>query len=546
MALLDVVRTLAESRRSKIWGLSVSDFPVERPKSREHGDWSSNAALRYAKRVGMASDELASAIASALRALPDIESVEVAGPGFVNIWLAATATGAVVQQIVQAGRAYGTATELEGQKINLEFVSANPTGPIHLGGTRWAAVGDALGRILSSQGAEVTREYYFNDHGAQIDRFVRSLVASHEGAATPDDGYAGDYVDDIAELVAETYSGDVDALDASARHEVFRDLGVGFMFDQIKQSLRNFGVTFDVYFHEDELHRSGAVDRALTRLRALGQLYESDGAVWLRSTAFGDDKDRVVVKSDGNTAYLAGDLAYYLDKRQRGFNRCIMMLGADHHGYIGRLMAGCAAFGDEPGVNLQILIGQMVNLVKDGKPVRMSKRAGAIVTIGDLVDAVGVDAARYALSRSSTDSNLDVDLDLLRQRTNDNPVYYVQYAHARTANVARNASAAGITRDDFAPELLTHESESALLGGLQEYPRVVASAATLREPHRIARSLEELAGLYHRWYHNCRVVPRHGEPVEPVHRTRLWLNDATGQVLRNGLELLGVGAPDRM
>jgi len=392
----------------------------------------------------------------------------------------------------------------------------------------------------------VTREYYFNDHGAQIDRFARSLVAAFEGRPAPEDGYVGEYIDEIARRVVDAYPGDLTALEPTARQEAFRDVGVGFMFDQIKQSLWDFGVAFDVYFHEDDLHESGAVERAIDRLRELGHLYEADGAVWLRSTAFGDDKDRVVIKSDGNPAYIAGDLAYYLDKRRRGFNRCILMLGADHHGYVNRLMAGCAAFGDEPGVNLQILIGQLANLVRDGKPVRMSKRAGAIVTMEDLVEAVGVDAARYALVRSSADSSVDVDLDLLRQRTNDNPVYYVQYAHARTANVARNAAAAGIGRTEFAPDLLTHETEAALLGALQEYPGVVAYAARSREPHRIARCVEELAGLYHRWYHSCRVIPLNGEIIEPVHHTRLWLNDAAGQVLRNGLTLLGVSAPARM
>ncbi len=291
---------------------------------------------------------------------------------------------------------------------------------------------------------------------------------------------------------------------------------------------------------------SGAVNRAVTRLRELGHIVERDGATWLDTTAFGDDKDRVVIKSDGQPAYISGDLAYYLDKRERGFNRCIIMLGADHHGYVKRLMAMCAAFGDEPNVNLQILIGQMVNLVKDGQPVRMSKRAGTVVTLEDLVEIVGTDAARYALTRSSTDSNLDVDLDVLQRRTNDNPVFYVQYAHARTHNVARNAVAAGVDRSAFAPELLDHETESALLGALQEFPRVVAFAAEVREPHRVARYLEELAGLYHRWYDACRVTPLGDDPVTDLHRTRLWLNDATGQVLRNGLRLLGVSAPERM
>jgi arginyl-tRNA synthetase len=545
--LLAVVAPLAEARRpGSSEGLTAADFVMERPKNRDHGDWASNAALKLSKVVGTNPREFATEIAAALEATDGIASVEVAGPGFINIRLDAAAAGALAKTIVEAGAAFGTNDTRSDEIINLEFVSANPTGPIHLGGTRWAAVGDSLARILSSQGAQVTREYYFNDHGAQIDRFARSLVAAHEGLPTPEDGYGGGYILDIARRVVEAYDGDIDALDRAAKQEAFRAVGVGLMFDEIKASLHEFGVDFDVYFHENDLHDSGAVERAVARLRDLGHIYEADGATWLRSTDFGDDKDRVVIKSDGEPAYISGDLAYYLDKRERGFNRCIIMLGADHHGYVQRLMAMTAAFGDIPNVNLQILIGQMVNLVKEGQPVRMSKRAGTVVTMEDLVELVGVDAARYSLTRSSADSNLDIDLDVLQKRTNDNPVFYVQYAHARTHNVGRNAAAAGVTRDAFAPELLSHETESALLGALQEFPRVVAFAAEVREPHRVARYLEELAGLYHRWYDNCRVTPLGDEAVTDLHHTRLWLNDATGQVLRNGLHLLGVSAPERM
>ncbi|WP_315551591.1 arginine--tRNA ligase [Microbacterium aurum] len=546
-ALLAVIAPLAEARRpGAAADLTVADLPLERPRNRDHGDWASNAALQLGKAVGANPREFAQEIATALADAEGIASVEVAGPGFINIRLEAGAAGALAKTIVEAGAAFGTNTSRADEIINLEFVSANPTGPIHLGGTRWAAVGDALARILASQGAQVTREYYFNDHGAQIDRFARSLVAAHEGRPTPEDGYGGGYIDDIARRVALAYQGDIDELEPAAKQEAFREIGVGLMFDEIKKSLHDFGVDFDVYFHENHLHETGAVERAVARLRELGHIYEADGATWLRSTEFGDDKDRVVIKSDGNPAYISGDLAYYLDKRERGFNRCIIMLGADHHGYVQRLMAMTAAFGDEPYVNLQILIGQMVNLVKDGQPVRMSKRAGTVVTLEDLVEIVGTDAARYALTRSSADSNLDVDLDVLQKRTNDNPVFYVQYAHARTHNVARNAASLGVTREAFVPELLDHETESALLGALQEFPRVVAYAAEVREPHRVARYLEELAGLYHRWYDNCRVTPLGDEEVTDLHRTRLWLNDATGQVLRNGLTLLGVSAPERM
>ncbi len=524
---------------------------VERPKQREHGDWATNVALQLAKQAGRPPREVATLLADRLSTVPGVKSVEVAGPGFLNVVLDAAAAGELARTVVEAGPAYGTTATGAGTRVNLEFVSANPTGPIHLGGTRWAAVGDSLARILEATGAEVTREYYFNDHGAQIDRFARSLLARALGEPAPDDGYGGQYVEDIATAVLDQVAAeggpDPRTLPREEAQEVFRARGVDLMFGEIKASLHEFGVDFDVYFHENDLHASGAVERAIARLRDLGRVYEADGATWLRTTDFGDDKDRVVVKSDGQAAYISGDLAYYLDKRERGFDRCLLMLGADHHGYIGRMMAMCAAFGDTPGVNLEILIGQMVNLVKDGQPVRMSKRNGTVVSMEDLVEAVGVDAARYALTRSSTDSTIDVDLDLLTKRSNDNPVFYVQYAHARINGVVRNAAEHGVRREDaFVPALLTDETDSALLAALGEFPRVVAQAAELREPHRVARYLEELAGHFHRWYDATRVTPRADEAVDDGHRTRLWLAEAARTVLANGLRLLGVSAPERM
>ena len=528
-----------------------AEVRVERPKQRDHGDWATNVALQLAKAAGRPPREVAGVLATRLGEVPGVKSVEVAGPGFLNVVLDAAAAGELARSIVDAGAGYGTSDGLAGQRINLEFVSANPTGPLHLGGTRWAAVGDSLARILTTLGAQVAREYYFNDHGAQIDRFARTLLARAQGLPTPEDGYGGAYIDEIAaQVLADcAAAGEPDplTLEPAAAQEVFRARGVALMFEEIKRDLRAFGVEFDVYFHENDLYDSGAVERAIERLRGLGRIYTKDGATWLRSTDLGDDKDRPVLKSNGEAAYIAGDLAYYLDKRERGFDRCVIMLGADHHGYIGRMMAMCAAFGDTPHVNLEILIGQMVNLVKDGVPVRMSKRAGTVVTMTDLVDAVGVDAARYALARSAVDSSIDIDLDLLTQHTNDNPVYYVQYAHARWAGVARNAQAAGVRREDaFDPALLEHDTEAVLLAGLAEFPRVVAQAGELREPHRVARYLEELAGLSHRWYDACRVTPRGDEGVTDVHRTRLWLAEATRTVLATGLGLLGVSAPDRM
>ena len=530
--------------------LELGELPsavvVERPKNRDHGDWATNLALQLAGKFGLKPRELADKVAERLSSAEGVTKVDVAGPGFINVSVSAGAAGELAKTIVESGANYGKGDSLAGQNLNLEFVSANPTGPIHLGGTRWAAVGDSLARILQSQGAKVTREYYFNDHGAQIDRFARSLVASAKGEETPEDGYAGAYIDQIAKQVLDGTAVDILNLPTDEAQEAFRAEGVELMFQEIRQSLHEFGVDFDVYFHENSLYESGAVEKAIERLKAAGHMFEQDGALWLRTTTFGDDRDRVVLKSDGDAAYIAGDLAYYLDKRSRGFDRCIYMLGADHHGYVPRMMAMCAAFGDEPNVNLEILIGQMVNLVRDGEPVRMSKRAGTVVTLEDLVELVGVDAARYALVRSSINSSLDVDLALLEKKTNDNPVFYVQYAHARTKQVAVNAQSLGVERSEFSPELLDHASEGELLAKLVEFPRVLAHAALEREPHRVARYLEEVAGSYHRWYDNCRVTPLAGGSVETVHRTRLWLNEATSIVLRNGLEVLGVSAPERM
>jgi arginyl-tRNA synthetase len=544
-AMLAVVTGIAQ-RRGGTAELTVDDLVLERPRNRDHGDWASNIAMKLAKPLGANPRELAEEVAAGVRELAGVASVDVAGPGFINISLDAAASGALAKTIVEQGDAYGHGDLYAGVTINLEFVSANPTGPIHIGGVRWAAVGDSLARIFQAQGGLVTREYYFNDHGAQIDRFARSLLASYLGEPAPEDGYGGAYISDIAARVINLYPGDLSRIPREEQQEVFRANGVELMFGDIKAALHEFGVKFDVYFHENELHESGAVERAIERLRAMGAIYEADGATWFRSTDFDDDKDRVVIKSDGEAGYISGDLAYYLNKRERGFERNLIMLGADHHGYVRRLMAMTKAFGDVPYVNLEILIGQLVNLVRDGEPVRMSKRAGTVVTLEDLVEAVGVDAGRYALVRSSIDSQVDIDLDLWGKKTNDNPVFYVQYAHARTNSVARNAAASGVDRSAFDASLLNHETESILLGILAEFPRVLRQAAELREPHRVARYSEELAGAYHRWYDNCRVTPLGDEDVTDLHRTRLWLNDAVGQVLRNSLGLLGVSAPERM
>ncbi|MFD7653633.1 arginine--tRNA ligase [Actinosynnema sp. NPDC059797] len=543
-ALAELVRATAVDVLSSR-GLDPAALPtavtIERPRNPEHGDYATNVALQTAKKVGVTPRDFATWLAEALTSTDAISSVEVAGPGFLNLRLAADAQGAIVRDVVAAGADYGRGAALAGRRINLEFVSANPTGPIHLGGTRWAAVGDALGRVLAFNGGEVTREYYFNDAGAQIDRFVRSLIAAAKGEPAPEDGYAGGYIGDIA---AEVLRQEPGALTSEDPAEVFRRIGVNLMFEEIKRDLHDFGTDFDVFFHEDSLHKSGAVTKAVDQLKSSGALYFENGAWWLRSTEFGDDKDRVVIKSDGDPAYIAGDIAYLVDKRSRGFDLCIYMLGADHHGYIGRLKAAAAALGDDPD-SVEVLIGQLVNLVSDGKPVRMSKRAGTVITMQDLVDAVGVDAARYAMTRSSVDSSLDIDLDLLRKRSNDNPVFYVQYAHARLSSVLRNAAELGVTPGD-ALDLLTHDREGDLVRTIGEFPRVVATAGELREPHRVARYLEELAGTYHRFYEVCRVLPRGDEETTELNRARLRLVEATRQVFANGLGLLGVTAPERM
>jgi arginyl-tRNA synthetase len=550
--LADVVLAAAQALFTER-GLDHSVLPtavaLERPRNPEHGDYASTLALQLAKKAGVPPRELAAGLAEVLGRESGIKSVEIAGPGFLNIRLDPAAAGQLARTIVQAGPAYGRSDVLAGQRLNLEFVSANPTGPVHIGGARWAALGDSLCRLLRASGAEVGAEYYINDAGVQIDRFAASLLAAARGEPTPEDGYGGAYIAEIAEAIVARRP-EVRELDDVSAQAVFRAEGLTLMLAEIKGSLDAFGVHFDRYFSEQSLHDAGKLDLAVARLREQGRVYESGGATWLRTTDFRDDKDRVLRKSNGEWTYFAADCAYYLDKRERGFDRVVLMLGADHHGYIGRLRAMAACFGDDPDRNLEILIGQLVNLLRDGQPVRMSKRAGTVVTLEDLVEAIGVDAARYALARYSVDSPIDIDIELWTRSTRDNPIYYVQYVAARTASVARNAAEVGLTRGDaadFRPELLSHEKENELLKALGEYPAVVASAAELREPHRVARYLEEVvAQAYHRFYDNCRILPQGDEEITDQHRARLWLNDATRTVIANGLELLGVSAPERM
>jgi arginyl-tRNA synthetase len=519
---------------------------VERPKSREHGDYATNVALRLAKPAGRPPREVAELVAARLREHPGVASVDVAGPGFLNLTLAKDALAGLVRTILEAGPAYGRGEANAGRRLNLEYVSANPTGPLHLAHARWAATGDSLARLLTASGATVTREYYFNDAGAQIDRFTASLVAAATGRPTPENGYEGDYIQQIASAVLAANPGVLDEPDEK-RAEIFRTEGIELMLDAIKRSLARFGAEFDVYFSEATLHAKGELEEAVTRLREHGHVYAAEGAVWLRTSDFGDDKDRVLVRSDGRPTYFNADCAYYLDKRRRGADRAIVLLGPDHHGYVGRMEAIAACFGDDPHETVEVIIGQLVSLGGG----RMSKRAGNLVTLDEVIALIGSDALRYALVRWSMDSPIDIDVELWAARTNDNPVFYVQYAHARLASLGRNARELGIgvpPPDQIDYGLLSHEREGDLLRALGEFPRVVAAAAELRAPHRVARYLEELAGTYHRFYDVCRVLPSEHEdsPGPDLVHARLALCEATRIVLENGLGLIGVSAPDRM
>ena len=545
-ALAALIRDSAAKHLADAPALTEDDIALERPKNRDHGDWATSIALKLAKVVGSNPRDLATAIAAELLAQDGIQSAEVAGPGFINITLDAGSAGELVKTIVEAGESYGTGTELAGQVINVEFVSANPTGPLHIGHTRWAALGDSLVRVLRAAGASVTSEFYINDQGVRMDKFGLSVIAAAEGSEPPEDGYQGDYIAELATRVLQRVPGLLD-IPEPTRTDTARDQAYELQLGDIKDSLQRFNVDFDVWFSERTLHEQGTgetspIDDSVERLRAGGHVFDEEGATWVRTTDFGDDKDRVIRRANGAYTYFAADAAYYLSKSDRGFWKKIYLLGADHHGYIHRLKALAGAAGDDPEVNVEILIGQLVSI----NGAKLSKRAGNIVELDDLQAWLGTDSLRYSLGRYPADSPLSLDPEILTKRSNDNPVFYVQYAHARTHQVARNALAAGVTREIFEPGTLTHDTESTLIASLGDFPRVVAQAAELREPHRVARYLEEVASVYHRWYDACRVTPQGDDPIEAVHGTRLWLNDATGQVLRNGVGMLGVSAPERM
>lgn len=532
---------LAAIARGEITATAPGSITLDRPKNRDHGDYATSVALQLAKSAGKQPREVAEILQGAISQLAGVSSVDIAGPGFINITLNRSNQAELVRTILSAGKDYGSGRTLNGVAINLEFISANPTGPLHLGHTRWAAVGDALGRVLSAAGAKVSREFYINDRGRQMDLFGQSVQAAAQGKAIPDDGYQGEYIKDLAAQV-------VAADPAISTVEDFREAAYRLQLAEQKSVLDTFKTHFDTWFSERSLHDSGAVEHGLAKLREQGHVFESDGAIWLRTTDFSDDKDRVLVKENGELTYFASDTAYYINKRERGSDICIYMLGADHHGYVNRLRAVAACAGDNPDYNIEILIGQLVKIMEGGEEVKLSKRAGTIITLAELVEKVGVDAARYTLIRYPVDTPMVMDIDVLRRNTNENPVYYVQYAHARIAAVLRNVAELKISYglDSFDPAQLTHDRENELLGALAEYPRIVATAAELREPHRVARYLEELAGVYHGFYADCRVLPMGDELVAPIHSARASLCAATMQVISNGLDLLGVSAPERM
>jgi len=533
--------------RGDLIGTVPESIPLERPKNRDHGDYASSIALQLAKPAGKNPREVAAMLKADLESLAEVSAVDIAGPGFINITLNRASQADLVRTILTAQEKYGRGVALAGVKINLEFISANPTGPLHLGHTRWAAVGDALGRVLTAAGADVTREFYINDRGNQMDLFGQSVQAAALGQPIPEDGYKGEYIADLAkEVLAQNPA--ITALADDLRLIEFRETAYQLQLKDQQRVLDTFNTHFDVWFSERSLHDGGSVEHGVEKLRLQGHVFEVDGATWLRTTDFGDDKDRVLVKANGDLTYFSSDTAYYINKRERGFDICIYMLGADHHGYIHRLKATAACAGDNPEYNIDVLIGQLVKIMEGGEEVKLSKRAGTIITLEELVEKVGVDAARYTLIRYPVDTPMVMDIDVLKRNTNENPVYYVQYAHARIAAVLRNAAELKIPAglENFDPAQLSHDRENELLGSLAEFPRIVAGAAELREPHRIARYLEELAGVYHGFYADCRVLPMGDEPISAIHSARINLCAATLQVLKNGLDLLGVSAPERM
>ena len=547
--LVDALSALADEGVLRLADGVPHQVRVERPKAREHGDYATNVAMQLTKSAGRPPREIAQLLADRLLRVADVAAVDVAGPGFLNITVDTAAQGVLAGDVLAAGADYGDNESLAGQRINVEFISANPTGPLHVGHTRWAALGDALARLLSAAGADVAREFYINDRGAQMDRFGASLVAAAAGHPVPDDGYHGGYVTELAARIASEQPELAD-LPPDEQLAAYREEGYRLQLAEQQRELEHFRTHFDVWYSERTLHADDRVKHGIEQLRRQGHLYEADGALWMRTTDFGDDKDRVLVRSNGEYTYFASDTAYYVDKRERGFDRCIYMLGADHHGYVRRLLAMAACAGDDPDKTIDVLIGQLVKVLRGGEELRLSKRAGTILGLGELVDITGVDALRYTLCRYPADSSMTIDVDAVTRQSSDNPVHYVQYAHARLSAIIRGATDRGIAvpagNGDYDPAVLDHPREGDLLRALAELPRVVQEAASMREPHRVARYLEATAATFHKFYDECRVLPMGDEEVTELHRARLALVGATRVVLANGLGLLGVTAPERM
>ncbi len=508
-------------------------------RSREHGDWASNVALQLNRVVGANPLDIAERVKDALEAdaVPHLAKVEIARPGFLNLFLAPTWLHDVLRTVVAAGDQYGRSTVLTGWRINLEFVSANPTGPLHAGGGRWVAVGDAIANLLAAQGAEVHREYYLNDAGAQLDKFRDSLYARYRDVEPPEDGYHGQYLVDMAAQLHAELGDDVTPDDAC-------EWGYRHVVQSLRADLERVGVRFDTWFSERTLHERGEVADVLAQLTEKGFVYERDGARWLRSTDFGDQRDRVLVRSDGSTTYLCNDLAYHRDKFRRGFTHLIDIWGADHHGQVKSLQAGMQALGFEAG-EPEIILGQFVKVVKDGLEVRMSKRTGNIVTLADILDEVDPDVARMTFLLQGIDTAQTFDLDVVTEQSRENPVYYVQYAHARIASIGRRAESADVVRRplaevDLSP--LVHEREAELLRALANYPDAVHEAAEVRAPQKISTWARDFAGVFHGFYRDCKVLSDDAELTQ----ARLWLTEACRIGLANALGVLGVHAPEEM
>ena len=508
-------------------------------RSREHGDWASNVALKLSKVAGSRPQQLAQQLRESLEAddVAHLARIEIAGPGFLNFFLAPSWLQEVLRTVVDAGDTYGHSTVLAGRRINLEFVSANPTGPLHAGGGRWVAVGDAIANLLATQGAAVHREYYLNDAGAQLDRFRDSLYARYRGEPPPEDGYQGEYlVEMAAELHAER--GDAVAPDEAC------EWGYRRVVQGLHDDLARVGVHFDTWFSERTLHERGDVADILDRLTVGGYVYENEGARWFRATDFGDQRDRVLVRSDGSTTYLCNDLAYHRDKFGRGFTHLIDIWGADHHGQVVSLQAGMEALGFAPG-EPEIILGQFVKVVKDGREVQMSKRTGNIVTLSDILDEVDPDVARMTFLLQSIDTAQTFDLDVVTEQSRENPVYYVQYAHARIASIGRKAQLAGVLRAplvDVDLARLDHEREEGLLRILANYPDALREAAETRAPQKVSTWVRDFASEFHGFYRDCKVLSDDADLTQ----ARLWLTEACRIGLANALTVLGVNAPDEM